>query len=174
MSKSNSDSAHQKALKALREELSKIRDYKTVPDVRPSSNNDTKADQEAFAFQSGHYDDIEKQRQRAEIQTIVETNSDLKANRELRWRYATWVFKYLVYYSIAVGGLIVVNAIGDFHIPYWIHAETAAKGPSSFRVFWMNFSFSIPDSTLTTLVGSTAVSAIGLVLAVTHGLFGKK
>lgn len=36
------------------------------------------------------------------------------------------------------------------------------------------FCFKLPSSVLDFLVGSTAVSAIGLVLAVTHGLFGSK
>ncbi|WP_171232994.1 hypothetical protein [Ruegeria sp. HKCCA4812] len=158
----------------LRARLATLRDFRSVPNERPTEAVDSKADQEAAALASGQYGSIEKLRQKAETQTIVETNRDLKANRRLRWRYATWVFRYLVYYSIVVAGLIFLNAIGEFHFPYWFTEKNASDGSSSIELLWTSISFSIPESTLTTLVGSTAVSAIGLVLAVTHGLFGKK
>lgn len=87
-------------------------------------------------------------RQLAETQTIIETNRDLKINRKLRWKYARWVFCYLVAYSVFVGLVLVASAVNIC-------------------------GFSLDSSVLEYLVGSTAVSAIGLVLAVTTGLFRK-
>lgn len=88
----------------------------------------------------------DEQRHLAETQTIKESNRDLRVNRKLRWKYARWVFCYLVVYSASVLFLLIVSGFGIF-------------------------GFSLPESVLGFLVGSTAVSAIGLVLAVTTGLF---
>lgn len=82
----------------------------------------------------------------AETQRIQESNRDLRANRELRGEYAQKVFWYLVIYSGFVGVLLVASGI-----------EKSG--------------FKLDDSVLYFLVGSTAASAIGLVLAVTTGLF---
>ena len=82
----------------------------------------------------------------AETQRIQESNMDLRANRKLRGEYAQKVFWYLVIYSSFVGGLLVASGIDKS-------------------------GFKLDDRVLYFLVGSTAVSAIGLVLAVTNGLF---
>jgi hypothetical protein len=81
---------------------------------------------------------------RAQINSVEQSNRDKRVNRKLRWRYASLVFKYFVGYSIAVFGLLI--------------AAGAQK-------------LSIPEQVLTTLVGSTAASAIGLVGFVVNGLF---
>ena len=94
----------------------------------------------------GTFASLDEQRQQADIQTIRESNHDLRMNRKLRWKYARWVFCYLVGYSCFVGALLLA---------------------SGFQVF----GFSLEESVLNFLVGSTAASAIGLVLAVTTGLF---
>ena len=86
---------------------------------------------------------------RAELRALDEKNKDLEANRELRWRYARWVFFYLVIYSTFVGFVIIISG---FHV----------------------FGFTLSPSVLEFLVGSTAVSAIGLVAAVVAGLFTNK
>lgn len=91
-------------------------------------------------------EDAASRKRDAEIQTIVEQNEDAKANRELRWRYAKWVFSCLVSYSIFVGLILLL---------------------SGFDIF----GFHLADDVLGFLVGSTAVSAIGLVAAVVTGLF---
>jgi len=88
----------------------------------------------------------DEQRSLAETQTIRESNLDLRMNRRLRWKYAGWVFCYLVCYSMFVGVLLI---------------------GSGFNIF----GFTLAESVLNFLVGSTAASAIGLVLAVTTGLF---
>lgn len=128
------------------EALSKISELKRVPNEKPVEVQDDKADKEATAIAAGQYDEIQHQRQKAETQTIVETNLDRRVNRKLRWKYAKWVFFYLVWYSIAVLVLLIASGFG-----------------------WCGFS--LAGSVLEFLVGSTAVSAIGLVLAVTTGLF---
>lgn len=80
---------------------------------------------------------------------IEEDLEDQKANRKMRFKYSTWVFAYLVCYSLFVGVLLILagTKFKDFHLD---------------------------DEVLKFLVGSTAVSAIGLVAAVTTGLFHKK
>jgi hypothetical protein len=85
-------------------------------------------------------------KQKAETQSIVESNLDRRVNRKLRWKYARWVFCYLVSYSVFVGGVLILSGFGIL-------------------------GFVLSEAVLSTLVGSTAISAIGLVLAVTTGLF---
>jgi len=132
-------------LEKYREALSR-RAVKRVPNEGPVEAQDDKADQEANAIARGEYEEIEQKRHRAETQTIVETNRDRRVNRKLRWKYAKWVFCYLVWYSGAVFVLLIASG-------------------------WGILGFELADSVLEFLVGSTAVSAIGLVLAVTTGLF---
>lgn len=107
---------------------------------------DKKAAAESVLFTKGTYSETE--RDKAQTQAIKEANFDMRANRRLRWKYARWVFCYLVVYSIFVGVLLIAAA---------------------FKIC----GFALPSSVLDFLVGSTAVSAIGLVYAVTHGLFSK-
>jgi hypothetical protein len=123
-------------------------EFKSVPAEASPEVPDSKADKEASALSRGSYEDEEKARRKAETRTIVETNLDRRTNRRLRWKYARWVFCYLVSYSSVVGVFLLL---------------------SGFRLF----GFSLPNTVLEFMVGSTAVSAIGLVLAVTTGLFGK-
>lgn len=85
-------------------------------------------------------------RHEAETEAINQKNQDRIANRVLRDKYAKYVFVYLVSYSLFVGALLLLSGFGS----------------------WC---FALPDSVLGLLVGSTAASAIGLVFAVTHGLF---
>jgi len=85
----------------------------------------------------------------AETQSIVESNLDLRANRKLRWTYARWVFRYLVVYSAFVGFVLLI---------------------AGFRVIT---TFHLSDAVLEFLVGSTAISSIGLVATVVAGLFKK-
>lgn len=61
--------------------------------------------------------------------------------------YAKKVFRYLRWYTISVGVILILHG---------------------FRIF----GFHLPDMTLSILVGSTAVSAIGLVRSIVNGLFG--
>lgn len=88
---------------------------------------------------------LDDQRHLAETQNIREFNRDLRLNRKLRWKYARWVFRYLVGYSAFVALLLLGCG---FDLP-----------------------FDLSEGVLSFLVGSTAASAIGLVLAVTVGLF---
>lgn len=149
---------------AYRDALSKITQLKTIRGEKPDAAPDGKSAAEAKAIASDSYEALEKKRQDAETRTIIEGNRDRRANRLLRWKYARWVFRYLVYYSVVVAALVTMDAIGAFSVPYGYTRETS-------QVLWFSFEFEIDNNTLTTLVGSTAVAAIGLVFAVTNGLF---
>lgn len=83
---------------------------------------------------------------KAALEGVREDNRNKKANRRLRWRYAKWVFRYLVWYSIFAGSAVVFHGFGVL-------------------------GFNLPDIALGALVGSTAISAIGLVASVVTGLF---
>ena len=135
-------------LEALRERLEHLREFKTVPPESTPLVDDRQATEEAEAFSSeGRYEDLERKRTEAETRAIVETNLDRRVNRKLRWDYAKKVYCYLVVYSGVVGLLLVLNGVSA--IPFTLH-----------------------ESVLNFLVGSTAAAAIGLVYAVTNGLFG--
>ena len=95
------------------------------------------------------FNTLDDQRKSAETQGIREVNRDLRYNRLLRARYAKWVFCYLISYSVFVA--IILLAVG-------------------FKIC----GFELPGTVLEFLVGSTAASAIGLVFAVTNGLFKVK
>ena len=112
--------------------------------------SDEKGENEASAIANENY--IEIERQKAETAGVKEKNRDMRHNRLLRGSYARHVFCYLVCYSIFVGVVLVA---------------------SGFNIC----GFSLDKEVLKFLVGSTAAAAIGLVFAVTNGLFdgiGKK
>ncbi|MEC3863239.1 hypothetical protein VK792_18250 [Mesobacterium sp. TK19101] len=114
------------------------------------SGVDNRAEDEAQAIAEDKYEDI--QRQKAETAGLKEKNRDLRHNRKLRSAYAKSVFCYLIWYSVFVA---VVLVLSGFNI----------------------CGFSLHEDVLKFLVGSTAAAAIGLVYAVTNGLFdgvGKK
>lgn len=85
-------------------------------------------------------------RTRAEIARISESNFDLRVNRRMRRDYGRAVFIYLVAYSIFAAVVIVLSG-------------------------WKIGGFELPQVVLAAIVGSTAVSAIGLVGIVVTGLF---
>ncbi len=105
---------------------------------------DAKAASEASAISDGEYEEI--QRRKAETAGLRERNKDRRINRKLRSGYAKSVLCYLVWYSAFVGALLIL---------------------SGFKIC----GFSLPEAVLSFLVGSTAAAAIGLVYAVTNGLF---
>lgn len=89
---------------------------------------------------------LENAKRENELALSNETIEDRRAHRELRKKYASRVFRYLCGYSVAVFALLLLDG---------------------FNV-WC---FSVGEEVLKYLVGSTAAAAIGLVYAVTHGLF---
>lgn len=107
----------------------------TAVEAKPEDENDRK-EQHALA----------RDHAKATLEGVREDNRNKKANRRLRWRYAKWVFRYLVTYSIFAAVLLV------FH---------------GFKLF----GFELPEIALGALVGSTAVASIGLVASVVTGLF---
>ncbi|MDP8208959.1 MAG: hypothetical protein P9L92_20015 [Candidatus Electryonea clarkiae] len=75
--------------------------------------------------------------------------TDLKLLTDLRKDYASKVFTFLVWWTIGVAGII---ALSGFKID----------------------DFVLPESALTALIGSTTISAIGLVGFIVQGLFKTK
>jgi hypothetical protein len=71
---------------------------------------------------------------------------NVKADRKMRKEYASRILRYLEWYSGVVGFLLLWNGTG-----------------------W--FGFHLDDDVAKTLVGSTAVAAIGLVGFIARGLF---
>lgn len=71
---------------------------------------------------------------------------NLDADRDMRKTYAARILRYLEIYSGGVVTLLVLDG-------------------------WHPWGFDIPDQVATTLVGSTAVAAIGLVGFIARGLF---
>jgi polyferredoxin len=105
---------------------------------------DEKATDEAEAMAAGEYEDI--QRRKFETAGLRERNRDRRINRKLRTNYARSVLCYLIWYSVFVGILLLM---------------------AGFKIC----GFVLPESVLGFLVGSTTAAAIGLVFAVTNGLF---
>jgi hypothetical protein len=87
---------------------------------------------------------IDNRKRLAEIGSLEQLIEDKKANRELRAAYANRVYCYLCAYSATCAALVLGCGLGLL---------------------------TISDVVLTTLVGSTAVAAIGLVGFVVSGLF---
>jgi len=85
-------------------------------------------------------------RHRAETARITESNLDARVNRRMRNNYAKAVFCFLIGYCAFAGVIVLLEG-------------------------WHLFGFGLPVVALTALVGSTAVSAIGLVGIVVSGLF---
>jgi hypothetical protein len=77
---------------------------------------------------------------------LRQQNANLESDRNLRKLYADKIIAYLQVYSVCVLFLVVADALG-----------------------WGGFA--IPENALVTMVGSTAVAAIGLVGFVAKGLF---
>ncbi|WP_298257484.1 hypothetical protein [uncultured Litoreibacter sp.] len=129
----------------------------TIEDAKAAVQKRTEKDVDATLNEgldtAGQYDSdvraLKIKMLQLEVKKQENDQADQVANREMRQDYALWVFRYLVFYSASVGGLLFISSINDGR-------------------------FKISDSVLEILVGSTAVSAIGLVLAVTHGLFKGK
>lgn len=89
------------------------------------------------------YDILEKSN--LEDQRILEEIKNLKSDRELREKYADKIIRFLEIYSSVVAVFICLHGFG--------------------------LGFTLPNEVLITLVGSTAVAAIGLVGFVAKGLF---
>ncbi len=85
--------------------------------------------------------------QRVLTEQIKQANLDARTNRDMRRDYGKAVFRYLLGYSIFAGLVVVLAGWGTVT------------------------GFMLPVAVLTALVGSTAVSAIGLVGIVVTGLF---
>lgn len=90
--------------------------------------------------------ELENDKRRAEISQLEQFNKDSEENRNLRGAYATKVYRYLIAFSVASLTVLIFEG-------------------------WHLWRFDLPDPVIVTLVGSTAVAAIGLVGFVVQGLF---
>lgn len=90
--------------------------------------------------------DLKDETEKLQLQLLQSQLDDHKSDREMRESYARQILTFLKIYCICVLILIICNG---FHI----------------------LSFSLEKEILTTLVGSTAASAIGLVGFIAKGLF---
>ena len=88
--------------------------------------------------------EIEEARLRNELAKAHIANVD--ADREMRKTYASRILKYLEIYSVSVGAMVLACGFS-----------------------WTGFV--LPTEIIATLVGSTAVAAIGLVGFIARGLF---
>lgn len=128
--------------------------FKTLDAVKKSTKQETSTEEnedlidalsEAGEFTKAHELAINILNRRG----IELNHKDQTANRKMRFKYSKWVFRYLVGYSIFVALILVL---------------------AGFKIG----NFILEPEVLKFLVGSTAASAIGLVAAVTTGLFHKK
>jgi hypothetical protein len=89
---------------------------------------------------------LEETRRFAEVDALHQANLDRAENRKMRSEYAGKVFWYLCAYTVGSAMLTVMTGFGCF-------------------------GFELSEIVLATIVGSTAVAAIGLVGFVVSGLF---
>ena len=80
---------------------------------------------------------------------LREDIENLRSDRKLREKYADAIMQFLQCYSISVGFFIVLSGFSAW-------------------------GFTLPEPVLISLVGSTAIAAIGLVGFIAKGLFGNK
>lgn len=128
----------------------------TLAEAKASAKQGTKKEEDSDLNQSvaaaehkGEMLRQERAKGLLELKEIEHRHDDQIANREMRQKYAKWVYYYLVGYSVVIGVFILLSATKC--IPFEIESDV-----------------------MNVLVGSTAVSAIGLVYAVTHGLFSPR
>lgn len=115
---------------------------------KPDPDDDVfdKEIQEAQAAQrDGKSEAEEDLLKEARTNHLQEQTKDLQSYRGLREKYASKVMDYLIWYSCVVLFLVIADA----------------GSPD----------FNIPENAVVTLVGSTAIAAIGLVGFVVKGLF---
>jgi hypothetical protein len=89
---------------------------------------------------------LERDQARSALEKANEELADMRLSRSLRERYANWAFAYLVCFTVFCMTLVVAQGFPD--VP-----------------------FKLSDNVIITLVGSTAVAAIGLVGWIARGLF---
>lgn len=116
---------------------------KSLPRVQEKKSDDTdKKELQAVVDDKQNY---QIEFNRIQLEKLKEEVENNKSDRALRKGYADKIIKYLQCYSIVVGGFVLLHGFG--------------------------LGFALPEIVLTTLVGSTAVAAIGLVGFVAKGLF---
>jgi hypothetical protein len=89
---------------------------------------------------------LEISKLQAEVDALQQNNADRVANRSMRETYAKKVYRYLIGYSASCMALLLLCG-------------------------FKSIGFTLPDTVLTVVVGSTAAAAIGLVGFVVNGLF---
>lgn len=100
----------------------------------------------ASAAYNAEKSSYEAERRKVENDLLAEQLRNAQQDRVLREKYATWAFGYLLGYSGFCAILVVAQGRPDM-------------------------AFKLSDGVIITLVGSTAIAAIGLVGWIARGLF---
>ncbi|CEF40197.1 hypothetical protein predicted by Glimmer/Critica [Acetobacter senegalensis] len=98
---------------------------------------------------------------------LDEKLKNLKQNRRIKKNFSKQVINYLWWFSL---GCLIILFLEGFSPKISIALHYSESMHFKFR----SDKFHIDDTPLTTLIGSTAVSAIGLVAIVLRGLFNGK
>lgn len=104
-----------------------------------------------------------KAKEEREKEKLIEEIKNLKQNRKIKKNFSKQVINYLWWFSLSC---LVIIFLEGFSPKIYLYINL--------NYFHFNFKlngFHIDDVPLTTLIGSTAVSAIGLVAIVLQGLF---
>ncbi|BAU37862.1 hypothetical protein APT_00780 [Acetobacter pasteurianus NBRC 101655] len=108
-----------------------------------------------------------KAKEEREKEKLIEEIKCLKQNRKIKKKFSDQVINYLWWFSF---GCLVIIFFEGFSPKLDIHLNHSNLYNFEIRLG----GFHIDDTPLTTLIGSTAVSAIGLVAIVLRGLFNSK
>jgi len=134
-------------------------------DQKPTSASLQRARDEEQAFDGTFSDDTyRKTKEKYDGDRWAAHIEELRQTRELKEKFARYVLKYLAIFSFTCLAILILEGINpkfDFSI--------RCGGQNLLRARMGQFH--LDDGPLTTLIGSTAVSAIGLVAIVLKGLF---
>lgn len=134
-------------------------------DQKPTKASIERARDEEQAFDGTFSDDAyRKTKEKYDGDRWAAHIEDLRQTRDLKEKFARYVLKYLAIFSFTCLAILILEGINpkfDFSI--------RCGGQNLLRARMGQFH--LDDGPLTTLIGSTAVSAIGLVAIVLRGLF---
>ena len=129
---------------------------KEADHIEESSTEESQAEKEAQQLCPPNYQNEEYSLEREQWREIHERCEDVKINRELRKEYAFKVFIFMCVWCIMVFLIVILDAL--------------TYTPSTDK-YIKDLSFQVSNSVLTTLIGGTTVSVIGVVGFIIKGLF---
>lgn len=128
---------------------------KEVDHIEESATEESQAEKEAQQPSPPDYQNEEYSLEREQWREIHERCEDVKANRELRKEYASKVYVFMCIWCGLVFLIVILDAL----------TYTPTNGSLK------DLSFQLSPPVLTTLIGGTTVSVIGLVGFMMQGLF---